>query len=112
MITASSMHERKMKMYEMADGFITLPGGWGTMDELFEMLTWGQLGLHSKPVGILNINGYYNPLLEQCAQMVKEGFLNVKYLVNLIAEANVHVLLARMEAHNPAPGVKWDSVRP
>ncbi len=64
MITVDNMHERKALIYEMSDGFIALPGGFGTLDELFEMLTWGQLGLHHKPVGILNVNGYYDSILK------------------------------------------------
>jgi uncharacterized protein (TIGR00730 family) len=70
-----SMHERKATMAELSDAFLALPGGWGTFDELFEILTWSQLGLHSKPVGILNIHGYFDPLLTLIAHSIDEGFV-------------------------------------
>ena len=67
-----SMHERKALMAELADGFIAMPGGYGTLDELFEILTWSQLGLHQKPVGLLNVNGFYEPLLSFLDHVVVE----------------------------------------
>ena len=70
-----SMHERKAMMAELADAFLAAPGGWGTFDELFEILTWAQLGLHRKPVGILNIHGYFDPLLALLAHSIDEGFV-------------------------------------
>src|ERR1022692_3199226 len=76
LITVDTMHDRKIKMYEMSDGVITMPGGWGTMEEMFEMLTWSQLGLHSKPIGLLNISGYYDALKALFDTMVLEGFLS------------------------------------
>lgn len=76
LIVVDNMHERKVKMHELSDAVITLPGGWGTMDEMFEMLTWGQLGLHQKPVTLLNINGFYDSLKVLINNMVQEGFLN------------------------------------
>ncbi len=75
MITVKTMHERKLKMHELSDAAITLPGGLGTMDEMFELLTWGQLGLHNKPMGLLNINGFYDSLKVLMNNMVDEGFL-------------------------------------
>jgi uncharacterized protein (TIGR00730 family) len=81
----SSMHERKAVMAELSDAFAALPGGYGTWEELFEMLTWSQLGLQRKPCGLLNVAGYYNPLLELADGAVSEGFLR---------EANRHLLLA------------------
>ena len=69
------MHERKAKMNELSDGVITLPGGFGTLEELFEMITWAQLGLHQKPIGVLNINGFYTELLAFVQTMVSKGFL-------------------------------------
>ena len=71
----SSMHERKATMADLSDAFLALPGGWGTFDELFEILTWAQLGLHRKPVGILNIHGYFDPLLSLIAHSIDEGFV-------------------------------------
>lgn len=76
LIVVDTMHERKLRMYERCEGVIVLPGGWGTMDEMFEMLTWGQLGMHTKPIGLLNINGYYDPLKALNSTMVQEGFLD------------------------------------
>ena len=75
-ITTQNMHERKLKMQEMSDGFITLPGGFGTFEELFEIITWSQLGLHHKPIGLLNTNGFYDHLIAMLDEMVKRGFLN------------------------------------
>jgi len=74
MILVETMHERKLKMHELSDGIITLPGGFGTMEEFFEVLTWGQLGLHNNPIGILNAGGFYNSLIHQINHMVSEGF--------------------------------------
>src|SRR5216684_2485810 len=71
----SSMHERKAVMAELSDAFVALPGGYGMWEELFEMLTWSQLGIHCKPCGLLNVNGYYDPLLDLADQAVSEGFL-------------------------------------
>jgi uncharacterized protein (TIGR00730 family) len=78
-----SMHERKKRMADLSDAFIAMPGGWGTLDELAEILTWRQLGIINQPIGLLNINQYFNPLLEQMRTMVRDGFLradNVEYL--------------------------------
>lgn len=76
LIIVRDMHERKMRMHELSQAVIALPGGFGTMDELFELLTWRQLGLHGKPMGLLNVNGFYTPLLEQAARMESDGFLH------------------------------------
>src|SRR5688500_5196923 len=82
-----SMHHRKQRMADLADAFVALPGGWGTLEELAEILTWKQLGLISDPVILLNINGFFNPLLEQMRSMAEEGFLNQEYL-KIIKVAN------------------------
>lgn len=79
LIVVETMHERKAKMAELAEGFIILPGGAGTMEEFFEVFTWGQIGLHQKPIGILNINRYYDPLIGLLNHMNKEQFLQDKY---------------------------------
>jgi uncharacterized protein (TIGR00730 family) len=76
LIKVETMHERKMKMYEIADAFLALPGGFGTMEELFEMLTWAQLGLHTKPICVLNCLGFYDGLQEQANRMERSGFLH------------------------------------
>ena len=88
-----SMHERKQRMADLADAFIALPGGWGTLDELAEILTWKQLGLITKPVGLLNSHGFFDPLLSQMEKMVTEGFLQKDVLDDLlVAETPVSVL--------------------
>ncbi|WP_066052752.1 TIGR00730 family Rossman fold protein [Robertmurraya korlensis] len=79
LFVVDTMHERKAKMAELSDGFITLPGGAGTMEEFFEVFTWGQIGLHKKPIGILNINRYYDPLITLLNHMNKEKFLQDQY---------------------------------
>jgi len=106
LITVETMHERKLKMHELSDGIITLPGGWGTMEELFEMLTWSQLGLHSKPVGLLNVNGYYDALKALTDNMVAEGFLNEFVNATLLINGSMDDLLAQMEAYDPIANPK------
>lgn len=101
MIVVDTMHERKLKMYERCDAVIVLPGGWGTMDELYEMLTWGQLGLHKKPIGLLNINGFYEPLKVMNDMMVQEGFLNEFTRGILMFEYTLEDLLERMANYEP-----------
>ena len=80
LITTSNMHQRKLKMHELSDGFITLPGGFGTLEELFEIITWAQLGLHQKPIGLLNINGFYSDLLKMLNTMVRTNLLKSENL--------------------------------
>ena len=75
MDVAADMHARKARMHELADGYIALPGGFGTFDELFETLTWGQIGAHEKPIGLLNVRNYYVPLLAALDHAVDEGFI-------------------------------------
>ncbi len=81
-----SMHERKALMAELADGFIAMPGGYGTLDELFEILTWSQLGLHQKPVGLLNVNGFYKPLLSFLDHVVVEQFIEGAFRQLILSE--------------------------
>ncbi len=104
LITVHTMHERKLKMHELAEGVIAMPGGWGTMEELFEMLTWGQLGLHSKPVGLLNVNGYYDALHAFCTNMVQEGFLSECANTSLLMSQSPEELLELMDAYIPTDG--------
>jgi uncharacterized protein (TIGR00730 family) len=107
LILVNSMHERKMKMNELCDGVIALPGGFGTLDELFEMLTWAQLGLHQKPVAILNTNGYYNALLDLVQTMVDKAFVKPINQQMIIVSENIDELLEKMEQY-VAPAVdKW-----
>ena len=100
-----SMHTRKARMAELADGFIALPGGFGTFEELFEILTWAQLGFHHKPVGLLNVAGYFDPLLKLCDQAVTEGFLRADNRSLLMSFGGPEELLAAMGAYQ-APEVK------
>ncbi len=101
MIVVESMHERKQKIEQLADGFIALPGGFGTLDEIFEMITWAQLAIHHKPCGILNINGYFDHLIEHIHQMVKEGFVDKRYLEMVIFESEPEILLKKMMIFTP-----------
>lgn len=101
-----SLHERKAAMAERADAFIALPGGTGTLEELIEQWTWAQLGIHSKPCGLLNISGYFDPFLEMARHMVDKGFLAPAYADMLLVEPDSQALLARLKAYRPPP-VKW-----
>ncbi|MFD2523592.1 LOG family protein [Emticicia soli] len=107
MHNVESMHERKALMEKLCDGIITLPGGYGSIDELFEILTWAQLGLHKKPIGILNVNGFYDFLLKQLDVMVEEGFLKQESRDLLLVSDNVADLLHKMENFVPIPHQKW-----
>ncbi|HTP02080.1 MAG TPA: TIGR00730 family Rossman fold protein [Anaerolineales bacterium] len=101
------MHARKRRMHELSDGYIALPGGFGTFDELFEALTWAQIGAHEKPVGLLNVNGYYAPLLAALDHAVHEGFILQEHRDALHCEADAEVLLDKMENHrHPSEAVK------
>jgi uncharacterized protein (TIGR00730 family) len=95
------MHTRKAMMTELCDGFITLPGGVGTMDELWEAASWAQLGYHHKPVGLLNIGGFFDTLLDFNRVMVAEGFIRAQHQGILVADADLDALLARMAAYQP-----------
>ena len=95
--TVGSMHERKATMADLADGFITMPGGLGTLDEFFESFTWGQLGLHDKPCGILNVRGYFDGLLAFLRLVREEEFVAAATLEDLVVEEDVSRLLDRME---------------
>lgn len=102
LIIVDSMHQRKTKMADLADGFIALPGGFGTFEELFEILTWRQLGFHQKPCSILNVDGYYNKLAEFLKKAVDEGFIKRERLDILIFDDNPFTLLDAMQnySHN------------
>lgn len=110
LIITKNMHDRKVIMYEKSDGFIIIPGGFGTMDEFFEISTWGQLGLHIKPIGILNTNGYYNALIEQCKTMVATGFLKQENLDGIVIDNTIDGLLEKMNNFKPLSVPKWLNV--
>ena len=97
LITTKNMHDRKVLMYQKSDAFVIIPGGFGTMDEFFEISTWGQLGLHSKPIGILNLNGFYDDLLKQGQKMVDSGFLNQVNLDAILVAETFEDLLIKMK---------------
>jgi hypothetical protein len=103
---ADSLHQRKAMMAERADGFIALPGGSGTLEELFEIWTWAQLGLHSKPVGLLNVADYFTPLVAFLDHMTREGFLHQPYRDMLLIEKHLDTLLARFADYRP-PDYVW-----
>ena len=107
LILVKSMHERKYKMNELCDGVIALPGGYGTLDELFEMLTWGQLGLHKKPVALYNIHGYYNTLINLVQHMVSSGFLNESNQKMLLINEDLDALLKEMNEYVAPEVEKW-----
>ncbi|MEA5457767.1 TIGR00730 family Rossman fold protein [Arcicella sp. LKC2W] len=96
-IVTETMHTRKQIMAEKSDAVIALPGGWGTLDELFEILTWRQLGLHKMPIGVLNTNGFYDDLLKMLEKMVSEGFLKEANLQMLIVDDNIDSLLEKLK---------------
>jgi uncharacterized protein (TIGR00730 family) len=102
-----SMHERKRRMAERSDAFVALPGGIGTLEELFEVFTWAQLGIHAKPCGLLDVAGYYRPLREMLDAMVSERFLRPQHRELLVVAATPAELLDRLEAHRPPPVEKW-----
>jgi len=103
----ATIHQRKKRMYELADGYIALPGGYGTLDELFETLTWAQIGEHSKPVGLLNVNGYYDALLEMLDRALEEKFLFPEHRRALLCDSEPDGLLDAMNAyHHPQEAVR------
>ena len=102
-----SMHERKAMMADMSSGFIALPGGIGTLEELFEIWTWAQLGYHRKPVGLLDIEGYYRPLLAFLDSTVEEGFVRPEHRAMAIVETDPARLLDRFAAYEPPSVTKW-----
>ncbi len=107
LILVKSMHERKTKMNDLSDGVIALPGGFGTLEELFEMLTWGQLGLHMKPIGILNIDGFYDDLINLLQKMVKKGFLKQVNQNMVLVDNNIDQLLYKMRNYEAPKVGKW-----
>ena len=109
LILVESMHERKTKMHQFSDGVIALPGGFGTLEELFEMLTWAQLGLHKNPIGLLNVNGYYDALILLVQSMVDKGFLKMVNQQMLLSSNNVFELLQIMKEYVAPEVGKWIS---
>jgi len=101
------MHERKAKMADMAEGFVALPGGLGTLEELFEIWTWAQLGYHGKPVGVLDIAGFYGKLLAFLDHQADEGFMRREHRDMLIVENDPEQLIQRYRTYQPPQVTKW-----
>jgi len=103
----NSMQERKRLMADLSDGFVTLPGAFGTFDELFEVLTWNQLGIITKPVGMLNVAGYFDPLLQMLRHAVDERYLRPEHHSVLLTDTTPSGLFTKMEAWRPVTAEKW-----
>jgi len=102
-----SMHARKALMADLADAFVALPGGWGTLEEFFEVLTWAQLGLHRKPCGLLNVEGYFDGLMAFLAHTIDEGFVRAEHAAMVAVAAAPGELLDRLASSAPPPVEKW-----
>jgi uncharacterized protein (TIGR00730 family) len=107
LLIVDTMHERKLKMDSLSDGVIALPGGYGTMEEFFEMLTWAQLGLHKKPIALLNIEGFYDQLLVLTRHMVERGFLKKLNYDMLLVSDDPRALIHQMQTYTPPAVEKW-----
>ncbi|MBS0925172.1 TIGR00730 family Rossman fold protein [Providencia sp. JGM181] len=103
-----TMHQRKSKMIELADGFVAMPGGYGTLEEYSEVFTWSQIGLHTKPCGLFNINNYWQPLIDMTNKMADEGFLHEKYRHMAIVESSPASLLDQFETYIALPVKTYD----
>lgn len=107
LIITENMHQRKQKMADLSDGVITLPGGFGTMEEFFEVLTWLQLGIHGNPIGLLNVDGFYDPLLMQIDLMVEKKFLKPLNRELVLSDHDPKTLIERMEKFDTKPDDVW-----
>jgi len=107
LIVVTSMHERKARMAELSDGFIALPGGWGTIEEIFEMLTWAQLGFHEKPCGLLNVSSYYDHLSAFLEIAIDQQFVKQEHRPMIIMEQNPGTLLDRFSVYRAPRVKKW-----
>jgi len=104
-LVVETMHERKALMAREADAFVAMPGGYGTMDELFEAITWGQIGIQRKPIGLYNVNGYFDHLLRWVDTAVKEGFIRPQHRQLFIVSDDASTLLEKLALHEPPPGI-------
>ncbi|MDH4120251.1 MAG: TIGR00730 family Rossman fold protein [Deltaproteobacteria bacterium] len=107
MVITASMHERKQEMFDRSDGVIALPGGFGTLDEFFEVITWCQLGFHQKPCGLLNVLDFFQPLMVHLAHAVAEGFITEVNAGLIQVHHHPEELLRRFETFRPSPGPVW-----
>lgn len=103
----TTMHERKARMADLADAFVAMPGGYGTLDEFFEILTWAQLGIHDKPCGMLNVAGFFDALLEHLDRSVSAGLLKPAHRSLFVVESTVEALLDRLPGARPVVASKW-----
>ena len=106
-----SMHERKQKMFELSDAFIALPGGYGTLEEVLEVLTWAQLGMHAKPCGILNVNGYFDGMLSFLDHSVAEGFIKQEHRGMLLVASAPEVLFDQFDSYTVPHVEKWIGIK-
>jgi uncharacterized protein (TIGR00730 family) len=107
-----SMHERKAMMADLADAFIAMPGGFGTFDELFEIVTWAQIGLHNKPIGLLDVEGFFSPVHRLFEHVVAEGFAAKEHVGLIVSRAAAADLLDALSSFTPPPlGSKWTDIR-
>jgi uncharacterized protein (TIGR00730 family) len=102
-----TMHTRKARMAELSDAFVAMPGGFGTLEELFEVLTWAQLGLHQKPIGLLNVAGYYDALLAFIDHSITAGFVRAEYKRLFVVDHDPRALLDALRTHHPPPIPRW-----
>ena len=107
MRVVDSMHDRKALMAELSDAFIALPGGFGTFEELFEVITWAQLGIHTKSVGLLNVGGFFDPLLRLIDHAIQEQFIKPEHRKLMVVEERPDDLLEQLERHQPPEVRKW-----
>ena len=107
LVVVDSMHERKAMMAKLSDGFAALPGGLGTMEELFEVWTWAQLGFQRKPCALLNVEGYFDPLIRFLDSAVSEGFVEQQHRAMLIVENDAHALITKLESYVPPEVPRW-----
>lgn len=112
LLRVESMHERKLKMAELSDAFVALPGGVGTLEEIFEVITWSQLGIQSKPCAFLDVDGYYLRLFQFLDHMSEQRFIKQEHLKSLIRTDNAAELLNRLRDHTPAAVEKWLDKKP
>lgn len=108
----NNMHERKAKMGELSDAFIALPGGYGTLEEVFEAVSWGQLGIHQKPVGLLNVNSYYQPILDMVENGVQGGFIPAAHAQLITVEGDPDTLIKHLTTYQPPAEInKWSELQ-
>ncbi|MDO8226822.1 hypothetical protein BSBH6_03420 [Bacillus subtilis] len=111
LIEVNGMHERKAKMSELADGFIAMPGGFGTYEELFEVLCWAQIGIHQKPIGLYNVNGYFEPMMKMVKYSIQEGFSNESHLKLIHSSSRPDELMEQMQNYSyPILEKKWTEI--